>query len=79
MTLKPTFKERLSGLFLKEKMYFLKRREINWTSVRNSAIFAVCIGVLVVLFLPSPAPEQGSFHEKADGPLNASRDPIISS
>lgn len=66
MTVKPTFKERLSGFFLKDKMYFLKRREINWKSVRNCGIGAVVIGVVVVLILPTPVPQTGDFHEKAD-------------
>jgi type IV secretory pathway VirB10-like protein len=71
VSIKPAFREKLSGFFLREKMYFLKRREINWTSIRNCAIAAVSIGVLVVLLLPSPTPDQGSFHEKADGALSA--------
>lgn len=65
MTAKPTLKERLSCLFLKEKMHFLSRREINWKSVRNCAIGGVVIGVLIVLILPSPAPVTGDFHENA--------------
>lgn len=71
MSMKATFRERLGGLFLKEKMYFLKRREINWTSIRNCGIAAVCVGVLVLLILPSPTPDQGDFHEKAEGTLSA--------
>lgn len=66
MTAKLTFKERLSGFFLKEKMYFLARREINWRSVRNCGIAGVVIGVLVVLILPTPNQEKTSFHEKAE-------------
>lgn len=80
MTVKPTFKERLSGFFLKDKMYFLKRREINWKSVRNCGIGAVVIGVVVVLILPTPAPKTEDFHEKADSgstgtSAQAERDP----
>ncbi len=66
MTVKPAFKERLSSIFLKEKMYFLKRREINWSSVKSCGIAAVGVGVLIVLILPSPPPGQGAFHEKAE-------------
>lgn len=75
MTLKPSLREKLVGFFLKEKTYFLKRREINWKSVRSCAIAAVCVGVLVVLALPAPAPEQDSFNKKADGTLSASASP----
>lgn len=71
MTMKPTIKERLSGIFLKEKVYFLKRREINWTSIRNCAIASVCIGVFVLLVLPNPTPSQGSFHEKSEDGISA--------
>ncbi len=66
VTVKPTLKERLSSLFLKEKMHFLSRCEINWKSVRNCAIGGVVIGVLFVLILPAPAPITGDFHENAE-------------
>lgn len=66
MTVKPALKERLSNIFLKEKVYFLKRREINWTSLRNCAIAAVCLGVLVLLLLPNPGAQQSSFQDKSE-------------
>lgn len=71
MTASPILKEKLSRLFLKEKMYFLKRREINWRGVKNCAIAAIVIGVLVVLILPNPTPEAGPFHEKSEGVMNS--------
>ena len=63
---KASFKNRLAGLFLKDKTYFLARREINWKSIQRCAIGGVFVGVLIILGLPNPAPERGSFHEKAD-------------
>lgn len=69
MTMKPSLSEKLSGVFLKEKNYFQERREINWTSIRNCAVASVCIGVIILLFLPGPAVEQGPFYEKSEGAL----------
>lgn len=66
VTSKFSLKERLSDLFLKEKMYFLARREINWKSVINCGIAGVVIGVFVVLVLPAPNQEKVSFHENAE-------------
>ena len=61
------FRRWLSNFFVKKKsLPFITRTEINWKSVRNCGIVSLVIGIIVLLFLPNPQPEQGSFHEKAD-------------
>ncbi len=72
IALKQAFKEKLSSFFLKDKMYFLKRREVNWRSVRTCALGAGALGLVVILLLPAPQAEQGSFHERTDGELKSS-------
>lgn len=66
MTEQAETKTRFADLFLKEKSYFLSRREVNWGRVRKCAGIAVGVGVLVVLLLPNPEVERSEFHERVD-------------
>jgi hypothetical protein len=55
--------EKFGNTFLKEKSYFLNRREINWIALRNCFLSALGIAVVVILFLPSSKPMDQKFQE----------------
>ena len=55
--------EKLKGLFLKRKIPFAYKADVNWKMVRNCFLMSVVFGVVVLLFLPTPRPTTG-FHEK---------------
>lgn len=63
---KPSFRERLRSRFFKEKIPFATRADINWKSVQKCGLVSLALGILVLLFLPTPKPEETSFHEKAE-------------
>lgn len=55
--------EKLKGLFLKSKIPFAYKADVNWKMVRNCFLVSVVFGVVVLLLLPPPQPTTG-FHEK---------------
>jgi type IV secretory pathway VirB10-like protein len=63
---KQSWRHKLTGFFLKEKSHFVTKPEINWKTVRNCGLFSLVIGIIVILFLPTPKPSAGAFHEHAD-------------
>jgi hypothetical protein len=61
---KRSTKARLSALFLREKVPFAQKADVNWSRVRNCLLAAVGFALLVVLVLPTPTPIEATFHEK---------------
>lgn len=61
MEVKTPLKARFANFFLKEKIYFLNRREINWKSISNCALLAIGFGICGILLLPAPKENKGSF------------------
>lgn len=72
---KASLKERLSALFLREKIPFAKKADINWTRVRNCLLGAVGVALLILLMLPNPPPQAETFHEKMDSTSTATAAP----
>jgi type IV secretory pathway VirB10-like protein len=60
---KPALKEKLKGLFLKDKIPFADRADVNWKMVRNCLLISGGVGLVVLLFLPTPKTDS-AFHEK---------------
>lgn len=58
-----TPKEKLKGLFLKDKIPFAYKADVNWKTVSNCFLVSIGFGVLVLLCLPTPKTDT-SFHEK---------------
>lgn len=71
---KPPLMERLTAPFLREKIPFAKKADVNWPRVRNCLLAAVGLALLVVLILPAPHPEADSFHEKMDNENERTRE-----
>lgn len=75
--------EKIKNIFLKEKSYFLNRREINWSSLRNCAGLALAVALVVILFLPSPKSNEEKFREgeqiesRSSESLAANSDPTL--
>ncbi|MGE0763462.1 MAG: TrbI/VirB10 family protein [Bdellovibrionales bacterium] len=65
VAVKTSFTERIKNFAFKEKVYFLKRREINWTSLAKCGGLALLIGVVGILLIPAPKESVGDFHEQA--------------
>ena len=65
---KRPLKERLTALFLREKIPFAKKADVNWTRVRNCLVGGFGIALAVLLLLPSSTPDAETFHEKAESP-----------
>lgn len=57
--------EQIKNFAFKEKVYFLKRREINWASLAKCCGVALVIGVFGILLIPAPKETVGDFHEQA--------------
>lgn len=57
--------ERIKNFAFKEKVHFLSRREINWSSLIKCCGIAVVIGVIGILMIPAPKESVGDFHEQA--------------
>jgi type IV secretory pathway VirB10-like protein len=71
-----SWKERLSGLFFKEPKAFTSRRDVNWSGIKKVSIGVVLVAVIGLLLMPSPTPEQTTFHEKAEpGSVDAAKAP----
>lgn len=60
---KPALTEKLKGLFFKDKLPFMYRADVNWKTVKKCLYISVGIGLIVLLFLPTPK-QESSFHEK---------------
>ena len=67
---KLSIQEKLKGFFLKEKLHFLARQEINWKSISKCAGLAVAIGVFGILVIPSQKEEVKDFNQKVDAGSN---------
>lgn len=65
--------DRVKNVFLKEPIPFVSRREVNWRAVKFVSIGFLLMGVVILLVLPTSAPEQASYHEKVDPGSTASR------
>lgn len=65
VALKSSVREKLKNFALKDKVYFLKRREINWGSLRKCGALALLIGIVGILLIPAPEEYEGEFHEKS--------------
>jgi type IV secretory pathway VirB10-like protein len=63
---KRSLKTRLAALFLREKIPFAKKADVNWGRVRNCLLAAVGLALLVVLLLPAPRQDEATFHEKME-------------
>lgn len=59
-------KEKLKAFFLRDKIPFAAKSDVNWTVVRNCLLGSLGVGILVVLCLPAPQLEQSTFHEKLE-------------
>jgi hypothetical protein len=68
---KQSLKTRFSAFFLRDKIPFAQKADINWSRVRNCLLAAVGLALLVVLVLPTPKPEETTFHEKLESDSNA--------
>ena len=66
ITANTPLKNRVLNLFFKEKSHFSNRREVNWKSVKKCLLVSIGLGVLILLFMPSPKPDDGPFHEKVE-------------
>jgi hypothetical protein len=66
MEIKPPFIKRLKARFLREKIPFAAKSDVNWKRVTNCILGSVGIGILVMLFLPAPKQMETSFHEKLE-------------
>jgi type IV secretory pathway VirB10-like protein len=60
---KPVFKEKLKTIFLKDKVPFAYKSDVNWKTVRNCFFVSIGLGVLILLLMPAPKNES-AFHEK---------------
>lgn len=60
-----TFVDRMKNLALKEKSYFLSRREINWSSLGKCAALALVMGIVGILLIPAPKEAPQNFTEQA--------------
>lgn len=76
---KLSLKARLSAFFLRDKVPFAQKADVNWSRVRNCLLAAVGFALLVVLVLPTPKPEETTFHEKLDAERSGNDAPIRSS
>src|SRR5665647_637190 len=56
----------IKARFLREKIPFAAKSDVNWKRVRNCIFGSVGIGIIVMLFLPTPKPAETSFHEKLE-------------
>ena len=65
VAVKTSFMDRVKNFAFKEKVYFLKRREINWASLAKCGMIALVIGVVGILLIPAPKETIGEFHEQA--------------
>jgi hypothetical protein len=65
-TERPSLKARLSAFFLRDKIPFTTKADVNWKRVRNCLAAGLAIGILVVLLLPTPKQEESTFHEKLE-------------
>lgn len=65
VAVKSSCMERIKDFAFKEKVYFMKRREINWASLAKCGAMALVIGVVVILMIPAPQEVVGEFHEQA--------------
>ena len=70
---KMSFMERIKNFAFKEKVYFLKRREVNWTSLAKCGGVALLIGIVGILLIPAPKDSVGEFHEQAPAGESPSR------
>jgi hypothetical protein len=64
VAMKESFLERIKNIAFKEKVYFLKRREINWASLAKCGMVALFIGVVGILLIPAPKEKVGEFYEQ---------------
>jgi hypothetical protein len=62
----PGLLKRLFAPFLRDKVPFAKKADVNWARVRNCLLAAVGLALLVVLLLPAPVPEAETFQEKLE-------------
>jgi type IV secretory pathway VirB10-like protein len=60
---KPAFKEKLKGLFLKDKVPFAYKADLNVKTIGKCFLVSLVLGVVVLLFLPGPRSDS-AFHEK---------------
>lgn len=58
--------EIVSKLILKDPLPFTKKRDINWKFIGVALSIGLSVGVVVILFLPTPKSEQKIFYEKGD-------------
>ncbi len=56
----------IAKLLLKDPLPFTKKRDIKWRFIAIALGVGLFIGVVVILFLPTPKSEQKIFYEKAD-------------
>ena len=66
VTNKISLKMRVSSLLLKESLPFTKKRDVNWSAVKRFGGAGVVAAVVLLLFLPTPKPEEKTFHEKTE-------------
>jgi hypothetical protein len=57
------FNERLAALFLKDKIPFTYKADVNWKTVKKCLFISAGVGLVILLFLPTSEPETG-FHEQ---------------
>jgi len=57
---------KLKGFFLKDPVPFAAKREVNWKAVKITGVLVTMLGIVVLLLLPTPSPEQSTYHEKAE-------------
>jgi type IV secretory pathway VirB10-like protein len=65
VAMKHSFIERLKNIALKEKSYFLSRREINWSSLGKCGLAALLFGIVGILLIPAPKETPQEFSEQA--------------
>ncbi|MGE3758443.1 MAG: hypothetical protein AB7H97_11840, partial [Pseudobdellovibrionaceae bacterium] len=58
--------EKIKNFFLKEPVPFATRREPNWKAIKWAGIGLVGVTIIGLLGYTPKAPEETSYHEKAD-------------
>ena len=58
--------QKIKGSFLKEPKAFTTKRDVDWSAIKKFGGLGIFAAVVVVLLLPTPKPEQTTFHEKVD-------------